>query len=197
MFEIDALETDVIGPASLRLEAGDCVAITGASGSGKSLFLRAIADLDPNRGRVTLEGGDRDAMPAPLWRQRVALVPAESGWWEDRVGAHFDPRFDPAPMLAQVGLPQALDWSVARLSTGERQRLALVRALCRAPRALLLDEPTAPLDAQSTAQVEALIRAAMDRGAPVILVTHDPAQAERLAGAHYHMQAGRLSPAPA
>lgn len=197
MLEIDALATDMIGPISVRLAPGECMAVTGPSGAGKSLFLRAIADLDPNRGRVNLNGSARDAMPAPDWRKRVALVPAESGWWEDRVGAHFDPAFDPAPMLEAVGLEKALDWSVARLSTGEKQRLALVRALCRRPEALLLDEPTAALDAGATGRVEGLIRAALERGAPVILVTHDPAQADRLGARRYRMEAGQLIPVAA
>ena len=49
-----------------------------------------FADLDPNDGRVTLNGEDRALIPAPLWRRRVAYVPAEPGWWADTVGEHFD-----------------------------------------------------------------------------------------------------------
>ena len=190
MLVIDNLRTPLIGPVSLSVGAGECVAILGASGSGKSLLLRAIADLEPNEGTVTLGGKSREAMPADEWRRRVAMVPAESGWWADRVGEHFPPGDGTDALLAAIGLPDARDWEVSRLSTGERHRLAIARAFHLAPRAFLLDEPTAALDADATAKVEALIAA---RGeAPLILVTHDRAQAERLAARRYVMTGGRL-----
>lgn len=194
MLRIETLATRLIGPVSLSVEAGECVAIMGPSGSGKSLFLRAIADLDPNRGRVSLDRAERAAMPAPDWRRQVMLVPAESGWWSDEVRAHFPAGAEVAPLLQALGLAQAFDWPVSRLSTGERQRLAIARALCHAPVALLLDEPTAALDAQATGQVEALIRSQCASGRPVILVTHDPAQAGRLADRTLRMQSGQLHP---
>jgi len=193
MLRIDSLSTEFVGPASLTVEAGECVSIMGPSGSGKSLFLRAIADLDPNRGRVWLDQTERATVAAPDWRARVMLVPAESGWWADRVSDHFDRENDPGPWLSAIGLPEALDWSVHRLSTGERQRLAIVRALVRAPLALLLDEPTASLDASAIQSVETLIREQCQNGMPVILVTHDAAQAARLARRHFWMDAGQLS----
>lgn len=193
MLIVEDLRTPLIGPVSLSVGRGEGVAILGASGSGKSLLLRAIADLDPNEGTVTLDGESRGAIPADAWRRRVAMVPAESGWWADRVGAHFAPGGDTAAMLAAIGLPDALDWEVSRLSTGERHRLAIARALLLAPRALLLDEPTAALDRDATAGIEALIAARGDL--PLILVTHDRAQADRLAARRYVMAGGRLEEA--
>lgn len=193
MLEIESLQTGLVGPLSLTVAGGECVALTGASGSGKSLLLRAIADLDPNRGRVMLDGHDRAAMPAPDWRRQVMLVPAETGWWADTVAEHFPAGTDPGPWLDAVGLDGAGSWQVDRLSTGERQRAALACALSRKPRALLLDEPTAALDRDATALVEALIRDRLAAGLPVILVTHDPDQAARLAGRHLVLQAGRLA----
>ena len=194
VLEISDLKTALIGPVSLAAEAGECVAILGESGSGKSLLLRAIADLDPGQGDVRLDGTGRAAMPAFEWRRQVALVPAESGWWTDRVGEHFADRPDVAGMLDQLGLPEALDWDVSRLSTGERQRLALVRALQAAPRALLLDEPTAALDGNTTPRVEAMLEAQMAAGVAIVLVTHDPEQADRLAARRFSMADGRLTP---
>src|SRR3954451_6859003 len=69
--------------ASFCLKAGECIALQGSSGVGKSLLLRAIADLDPNDGVVKLDGMPREAMPAPLWRKQVTYVAAEPGWWAE------------------------------------------------------------------------------------------------------------------
>lgn len=192
MLRVAGLSTPLIGPISLDLDRGECVCVQGASGSGKSLFLRALADLDPNDGAVSLDGRAREAFSAPEWRQAVALVPAESGWWEDHVGAHFAGLPDPTPGLVALGLDAALGWEVARLSTGERQRLAILRALQTGPRLLLLDEPTAALDARSALEVEALLCERTQAGLAVLLVTHDPAQAARLATRQYRMDAGKL-----
>ena len=86
---------------------------------------------------------------------------------------------DAAAALAEVGLPDALDWEVARLSTGEKQRLALLRLLANQPRALLLDEPTASLDPR---KVEDLLHTyRQQHAAPVLWVSHDPAQRQRVA----------------
>lgn len=192
MLVIENLKTALIGPVSLTVGPGECVAVQGASGSGKSLLLRAITDLDPNTGRVRLGDADRAALSAPDWRSRVMLVPAESGWWSDRVADHFPAGVDAAPLCRALGLEDALGWAVPRLSTGERQRLAIARALVRQPQALLLDEPTAALDATATEHVEALIRDRCKAGCPVILVTHDPAQADRLADRKFRMESGQL-----
>src|SRR5277367_7113165 len=83
------LRTAFAGPFELDLEAGSCAAITGPSGSGKSLFLRMIADLDPNEGEVWLGESERGAMSGPEWRRQVTYVAAESGWWADTVIEHF------------------------------------------------------------------------------------------------------------
>jgi putative ABC transport system permease protein len=145
-----------LDPADLDLATGECIALRGPSGAGKSLLLRAIADLDPNQGSVALNGEDRSALPAPAWRRQVMYVPTESGWWSERVGAHFDDPGAASELIPRFALPaKALDWPVSRLSTGERARLALARALLRDPRVLLLDEPTSGLDEDATAAVEA------------------------------------------
>jgi ABC-type iron transport system FetAB ATPase subunit len=196
---INGLKSALAGPFTLALERGGCIGITGASGAGKSLLLRMIADLDPNDGEVFLDGAARSTMAAPVWRGKVVYVPAESGWWADLVVTHFPkPRLEAARALAaRLGLPADLiDGPVARLSTGERQRLALIRALAAAPRVLLLDEPTSALDPDGAGRIEQILTERMAQGCAVILVTHDPAQAIRLAGRRYVMAAGRLEAAP-
>jgi putative ABC transport system ATP-binding protein len=189
------LRSEFAGPFELNLGFGACAAITGPSGSGKSLFLRMIADLDPNEGRVWLQGIDRASLPAPEWRKRAAYVAAESGWWADTVIEHFaaNRRSEVSALSARLGLhADLLDASITRLSTGEKQRVSLVRALLPSPPVLLLDEPTGPLDEESVARVEALLTERMANGTSVLLVTHDPNQAERLGHQRYRMAAGQL-----
>lgn len=191
MLRVRGLVTKAGGPAELDLAAGEIVALRGPSGAGKSLLLRALADLDPAEGEVSLDGTPREAIPAPEWRRLVAYVPAESGWWADRVRAHFA---NGAGLVERLGLdPAALDWEVRRLSTGERQRLAIARALALEPRVWLMDEPTAALDAEAAARVEALLREGREDGAAILIVTHDAEQARRLADRTLHIEAGRLS----
>jgi ABC-type iron transport system FetAB ATPase subunit len=193
MLELVGLKRLHVGPVALRVEAGECVAIEGKSGSGKSVLLRTIADLDPHEGDARLEGAACSATPAPQWRQRVTYVAAESGWWADRIAQHFASRDELAHWLPRVGLPdEAVDWPVARLSTGERQRAALLRALTDANRVLLLDEPTSGLDADTRALVEGVLRERLGRGNAIVLVTHDPDLARRLASRRFIMEAGQL-----
>lgn len=142
-----------------------------------------IADLDPNEGEASLDGVSRASLPAHDWRRRVPYVAAESGWWARDVGEHFPPdQLEKARTLAtRLGVADApFAGPVDRLSTGERQRLALVRALILDSPVLLLDEPTGPLDPVSVEKVEALLRERMAAGAILILVSHDPAQGARL-----------------
>ena len=192
---VKKLRSEFAGPFDLNLGAGACAAITGPSGSGKSLFLRMIADLDPNEGKVWLNGTERASITAPEWRRKVTYVSAESGWWADTVIEHFarNKRSEVAGLAARLGLLADLqDASIARLSTGEKQRLALVRALLQCPPVLLLDEPTGPLDEESVTKVEAVLRERMATGISVLLVTHDANQAERLGDQRYRMAAGQL-----
>ena len=172
---------------------GECVAIRGPSGAGKTLLLRAVADLDPNAGSVILEDRNRSTIPGPEWRRLVGYVPAEPGWWVDTVGEHFADWAAAIVFLKDLGFPGETEiWPISRLSTGERLRLALVRALIMRPKVLLLDEPTAALDAASVAAVESLIAAETRAGLAVLWVTHDPSQAGRIANRQLVMEAGCL-----
>ncbi|EKV30921.1 putative ATP-binding protein [Caenispirillum salinarum AK4] len=197
LLEARDLSRPPLGPVSLTLGAGRCLAVTGPSGAGKSLLLRALADLDPAEGTVLFQGTERRTLPAPEWRRRVCYVAADSGWWAETVAEHM-PADKAAwrPLMQAVGLSDAADWPVSRLSSGERQRLSVVRALARRPAVLLLDEPTANLDAEAAATVEALIRHALDDGTGIILTSHDPAQVDRLADHRLRLRAGHMEPAP-
>ncbi|MCP4043079.1 MAG: ATP-binding cassette domain-containing protein, partial [Gammaproteobacteria bacterium] len=174
------------------LNTGECIAVSGPSGGGKTCLLRVVADLDPCEGKIWLDGVSRDHFPPPSWRRFVGLLSPESAWWDDVVGVHFD---NPdTNLLKELRFPaNVMDWTVSRLSSGERQRLALVRLLCNRPRVLLLDEPTANLDPANVARVEELVteyRHTTD--AAVLWVSHDPQQLARVGGRHLRMVAGRL-----
>jgi UDP-glucose/iron transport system ATP-binding protein len=187
------LRTNLLKPASLSLSAGECIAVRGPSGAGKTLLLRAIADLDPNEGLVWLDGCDRSTISGPEWRRWVGYVPAEPGWWADTVGEHFSDWPAALAFVRDLGLPdEARAWPISRLSTGERLRLAQIRALIVRPKVLLLDEPTAALDPASVAAVEALIAARVRSGLAVLWVTHDADQAERIAHRLLVVEGGKV-----
>jgi ABC-type iron transport system FetAB ATPase subunit len=193
MLETQQLQRLHVGPIDLQVDAGTCVSIEGRSGSGKSVLLRMMADLDPHEGDVLLDNEACSRMPAPQWRRRVSYVAAAAGWWNDRVGPHFRDAAALGDLLPRVGLARdAGEWEVARLSTGERQRLALLRAMTPENRVLLLDEPTSGLDAESTWMVEVLLKERVAQGTTLLLVTHDPQQAVRLAQRRYQLVDGQL-----
>ena len=186
-----------VGPLDLELAAGECVCLSGPSGAGKSLLLRAVADLDPHAGEACLDGVPATRMSGPEWRRRVGLLAAESQWWFDRVGDHFN-ALDPAG-LERLGFgPEVAEWEVARLSTGERQRLAVLRLLANAPAVLLLDEPTANLDPAMVEHVEGLLLDYREaRGAGLLWVSHDARQAARVADRLLRVEGGRFTEAAA
>ncbi len=196
LLTLRGLRNSLAGPFDLALAPGECIAITGPSGAGKSLFLRMIADLDPSEGEVLLNGRPRGRFTAPEWRRRVTYCPAEPGWWAERVANHIPPAQTEAaralmPVLALQ--PELFDAPVPQLSTGERQRMALVRTLVLNSDVLLLDEPTGSLDEGSVACVEQVLRDRLEDGTAMLMVTHNPGQAERLGTRHVRMRERRLA----
>jgi ABC-type iron transport system FetAB ATPase subunit len=197
MLKILNLQRPGLHPFNLQIKAGECIALSGPSGAGKSLLLRAIADLDPNQGKVYLAGKARDEFAAPEWRRRVGYLASESGWWADGVGAHFPDHGQAVALLGELGIAgDALGWQVERLSTGERQRLALARLLLVRPDVMLLDEPTSGLDPDAVAMVEDILTKRLAAGAALLLVTHAAEQAGRLATRRLRIDAGRMEEDP-
>lgn len=192
--QLQGLRSAHAGPFDLTLAAGECVAVSGRSGAGKSVLLRLIADLDPNTGEVDLDGKPRAGWPAPAWRRQVLYQAAEPAWWAPTAAAHLQgvdvDRAMVDGLLEQLGLlPETLDAEISRLSTGERQRLALLRSLAHRPRVLLLDEPTASLDPAATLAVEAVLLAErLRQGLSILIVTHSVEQALRVARRRFEVR---------
>lgn len=201
---------------SLELDSGMFVAIRGPSGCGKTtLLLTAGTLLAPDRGQVVLAGerpydmnGDaRAAFRAQQLGfvfQQFHLVPYLSvldnvlaptlALADTPAAVSADVAREAAQLLLErFGLSDRAGHTPARLSSGERQRCALARALLNKPKMLLADEPTGNLDAENAALVLSALRGFVEDGGAVLLVTHD----DRAAAAADHtlwMKQGRLEP---
>ena len=171
----------IVDHFSAVVPADGLTALVGPSGSGKTTLLRLLNRLDdPDAGAVLFDGRDVREYPVLELRRQVQLVgqvPVPfAGTVAENVGAGWE------ELLPRVGLPAALaERSADVLSVGEAQRMCLARALARRPESLLLDEPTSALDTTAKAGVEQLVRSLADDGLTVVMVTHDPRQAQELA----------------
>lgn len=194
VLKVEGMHRLMLDDVSLEVRDKEILCVTGRSGAGKTLLLRAIADLDPNRAEVRCDGVERASVPAPAWRRMVTYVASEPGWWNEHVADHFDNLEEARELGARLCIePTAFDRSVALASTGERQRLALIRTLLRHPKALLLDEPTSALDRTSKTAVESLLRQVAAEGASILVVSHDSEQAGRLGARSLELRGGSLS----
>ncbi|TWI72472.1 ABC-type iron transport system FetAB ATPase subunit [Desulfobotulus alkaliphilus] len=194
MFSARNIRIHHIGPLSLSLRAGECAGISGPSGAGKSILMRAFADMEPFSGDLFLKDTPHHRFSGPEWRKKVALMPAESQWWFHTAGEHFPSGF-PEENAAALGFsPDVGNWEIHRLSSGERQRLALLRILIHRPEVLLLDEPTANLDRRNTEAAENFILAYMEKTrAAVVWISHDPEQLRRVCHTLCKLEDGRLT----
>ena len=183
MLKVTNITIPELEPISFELAVGECLGVSGESGCGKTRLLRAIADMDEIEGSVCVNDLCRMDISGADWRKQVALLPAESQWWFDTVAPHFPVDVD----YSTLGFTEQVKaWSISRCSSGEKQRLSILRMLANKPRVLLLDEPTANLDAENSRKVEALIAAYLEQNnAVAIWVSHNHEQLERVASKRY------------
>ncbi len=194
--------------ASLTLEPGKLIAVTGRSGSGKSTLLNMLSGLlAPTAGVVRLDGEDlyalADQARSRLRNRTFGIIPqgqtglhsltvlenVELPW---RLYGEKPPHDRALELLERMGIGHLKDAYPNELSGGEMRRLAIARALIRAPGVILADEPTGDLDDQNTQTVLSLLRQAADKGAAVLLVTHER-EALPYADRIYRMNDGLLT----
>lgn len=204
--------SQLLHPVDFILSGGDRVAITGSSGSGKSVFLRTLALLDaPDSGEVLWHGQPVKAGQIPSYRSQICYLAQRpsmmDGTVEDNLRFPYSlnifkqRKFDAEKvkaLLRQAGKPERFLLKAANdLSGGEAQVVALIRAIQLEPEVILLDEPTAALDPQSSRDVETLVNTWFTGGLTssraYIWVSHDLDQAQRMSNVRFEMHAGVLS----
>jgi putative ABC transport system ATP-binding protein len=184
---------------SLELpDGGGVTVLQGPSGSGKSTLLRLLNRLEaPDAGVVRYRGEDLAARDVLAHRREVGMVFQAPVLFPGTVSDNLAvarPADAPAALLERAGLPASfLTRDAGTLSGGEAQRACLARALATRPRVLLMDEPTSALDPDATAVIERLARELAGDGIPVVLVTHDVAQAERVGDRIVRLAGGELA----
>ena len=203
-------DVTLLDDASLIINPGDSIGLAGPSGSGKSTLLRAIALLDPlDGGSVSFHGQLISGNNVPPYRRNVAYLaqrpcmiagnveqnlklPYELG----QASLPFDRR-RASDLIAELGrAPSLLDQDATKLSGGEQQSVSIARAIQMDPQVLLLDEPTASLDQESTGKVENFLLAwkQADAARSWIWVSHDATQRKRMTTSTVQMKAGKLLP---
>jgi putative ABC transport system ATP-binding protein len=194
----------LVNDVTVQVRQGEVLAVVGPSGAGKSSFLRLLNRLDePTGGTVLVNGRDYRQMAARELRRRVGMVMQTAYLFPGTVAANlaFGPgqRTDRlsseqmSALLERVGLPGYEVRDASNLSGGEAQRVSLARTLANVPEALLLDEPTSALDEISARGIEDLVLSIIrERRMTCVIVTHNTAQAHRIADRTMILEAGRL-----
>jgi putative ABC transport system ATP-binding protein len=206
LFELDgvSVETDghrILDDVSLYVPDQGITVVVGPSGAGKSTLLRLLNRLEvPTSGQILFRGEPIEAFDPLLLRRRVGMVFQRPAPFPGNVRDNLlvaDPSASEDQLAASLdaaGLPvRFLDHAADDLSGGEAQRMCLARALVNHPDVLLMDEPTSSLDAEAQGHLEATARRLADGGHPMVWVTHDLAQAARLAEDCVVLVEGRLA----
>jgi len=189
----------LLGPVDLSISPTGCTIIMGPNGAGKTKLLRALHGVERlAEGQVTWQVPLTHAQTQqtfvfqqPIMLRRSVL---ENLAYPLRLAgvAKDSARAQAASWAAKVGLGDALNRAAPRLSGGEKQKLALARALITAPQIVFLDEPCANLDGPATRAIETLLQEAQANGTRVVMATHDVGQAKRLADDVVFLMHGKI-----
>ena len=170
----------ILGPIDFAISVGERWVVLGPNGAGKTTLLKLLAGLiQPDTGTVQFSFASKTALVLHHTPMIKASTWANLALVKEVDNAITDKEIEYA--LKQVGLSELAQTPSHRLSAGERQKLCLTRAILQKPNLILLDEPTANLDPNSTEQVEEMIRKFNDNGADVLFSSHQLAQVQRLA----------------
>jgi len=195
---------DILSGASISLEPNQVILLSGDNGSGKSTLLRVMAGLlKPDSGNIVCAGDtcQFSRCQASLLEQVMYLhqIPYmfDCSVKKNLMFAHKKGRGDRLKLIDQalewVGMSHMADADARTLSGGERQRVALARALLRRPRILLLDEPTAHLDAISNAQIGSLLGELKSHTVSMLIASHEPCYLSDLVNVEYKLEDGRIN----
>ena len=179
---------------SLRIQAGDRLALVGANGSGKSTLLRCLQGLiQPLKGRIERDTNARQAMlfQRPYLLRASVQNNIALGLWLGGMPWR-QARAEALQALARVGLSELAPRNAKALSGGQQQRVALARAWALRPQVLLLDEPTSSLDPTAKREVERLMAEFSDAGMTLIFSSHNLGQVKRLASRVIYLEHGRM-----
>jgi putative ABC transport system ATP-binding protein len=179
----------VLHDVTTGFRRGVVTAVVGPSGAGKSSLLRCLNRLEEaDAGSVLLDGTDIRSLDPTVLRRRVGMIFQTPVIFEGGVRANLlygllgQEEEKLAGALEAAGLPATfLDRESSALSVGQAQRVCIARALVRDPEVILMDEPTSALDRDATARIESLLGSLLERGLTIVLVTHNLAQARRVA----------------
>lgn len=194
---------------NIEIKSGEFVYIIGKSGAGKSTLLRLIyADLLPTRGVISVEGRDLNLMKrieVPFLRRQIGVVFQDYKLLEnlsvfDNVKLGLDIFYMKRsqakeriwPLLKRVGMFEKRDDIVKNLSGGEKQRVAVARALINDPKIILADEPTGNLDMENAENIISVLRECSESGATVIMATHDKILREQYPAREIELEKGKV-----
>ena len=189
----------ILGPIDLKIDKGDIAVILGPNGSGKTSLLKALHGiLKPKEGTIRWSCLKTESIRKQMFVFQTPIMLRRSVFENLtyplllRKISKEQANYQAARWLDRIDLRTSMQVPATRLSAGEKQKLALARALITEPEMLFLDEPCASLDGKTTYEIESLLQSCVANGTTIMMSTHDIGQAKRLAKNIYFLNKGLL-----
>ena len=189
----------ILGPIDLKIDKGDIAVLLGPNGSGKTSLLKALHGiLKPKEGTVRWSCLKTESIRKQMFVFQTPIMLRRSAFENLtyplllRKISKEQANYQAARWLDRIDLRTSMQVPATRLSGGEKQKLALARALITEPEMLFLDEPCASLDGKTTYEIESLLQSCVANGTTIMMSTHDIGQAKRLAKNIYFLNKGIL-----